>query len=149
MDKVDIDPSGCWLWTASCGNGGYGQFAVRHPKPTMVGAHRFAYEHFVGPIPAGLDLDHLCRNRRCVNPAHLEPVTRRENLLRGVGPAARGRDKVCRNGHPLTGDNLVKRKDGRRRCKTCFSEWAKRWEREHLAARSSRRRELRLAKRAE
>jgi hypothetical protein len=78
--KVEVADSGCWLWTASTNEGGYGHF-WRGPDDWMV-AHRFSYEHFVGPIPEGLDLDHLCRVRHCVNPEHLEPVTRRENLRR-------------------------------------------------------------------
>jgi hypothetical protein len=73
----------CWEWTAARKNGGYGSFFVdgRH-----LYAHRFAYEMLVGPIPSNLELDHLCRNRGCANPAHLEPVTRRTNVLRGAGP---------------------------------------------------------------
>lgn len=78
--KVAIQPDGCWLWSGSTNGHGYGRLA-RSGK--LHGAHRFAYEHFIGPIPNGLDLDHLCRVRLCVNPSHLEPVTRGENLLRG------------------------------------------------------------------
>lgn len=85
--KVDIDPpSGCWLWTGAVDEAtGYGRFWT---ADGLGYAHRIAHELFVGPIPAGLDIDHLCRVRRCVNPAHLEPVTRRENLLRGETLAA-------------------------------------------------------------
>ena len=73
----------CWEWTAARKANGYGSFAIGagHVYP-----HRFAYTMLVGPIPAGLDLDHPCRNRGCANPAHLEPVTRRTNVLRGRGP---------------------------------------------------------------
>jgi len=74
----------CWLWTASTRRG-YGQFVINN-KPTP--AHRFAYEQLVGDIPRGLQLDHLCRVRNCVNPEHLEPVTSRENILRGEGICA-------------------------------------------------------------
>lgn len=75
--KVERDPSGCWLWTASLADGGYGHFGRWK-------AHRYAYETLVEPVPHGLDLDHLCRVRHCVNPSHLEPVTRAENLRRGT-----------------------------------------------------------------
>jgi hypothetical protein len=79
LSKVEVADSGCWEWTAAKDPTGYGRFSVAR---SMDYAHRAAYKLLVGPIPAGLDLDHLCRNRGCVNPDHLEPVTRRENLLR-------------------------------------------------------------------
>jgi len=79
--KYRIDESGCWLWTASLNAGGYGQFASGSIGTRL--AHRWRWEMENGPVPEGLELDHLCRVRHCVNPAHLEPVTRRENLLRG------------------------------------------------------------------
>jgi len=78
--------TGCWLWTASTNKNGYGQFRFGSQVDgtrTMVLAHRWAYEHLVGPIPEGLQLDHLCRAPWCVNPEHLEPVTSRENTVRG------------------------------------------------------------------
>lgn len=81
-EKYEPQPDGCWTWTGSTQQGGYGCFwfdDVRRQVP----AHRAAWLLLVGDIPAGLDLDHLCRNRACVNPAHLEPVTRRTNLMRG------------------------------------------------------------------
>jgi len=88
MTKVAIhgdQPEDCWEWTAGENGVGYGRF---HVDGRLVYPHRFAYELYVGPIPEGLDLDHVCRNRRCVRPSHLEPVTRRENLLRGDTIAA-------------------------------------------------------------
>ena len=86
---VNDTETGCWLWSGATTTG-YGRFHLAMGLPLVV-AHRFAYETLVGPVPAGLDLDHLCRVRRCVNPAHLEPVTRRENLMRG--------DTICRAHH--------------------------------------------------
>ena len=79
--KVEKTPT-CWLWTAAKQQGGYGMFGAKNTKK-VVAAHRWSYEHFVGPIPKGMQIDHLCRVRHCVNPAHLEPVTPKENLRRG------------------------------------------------------------------
>lgn len=113
MQKTDT----CWLWTAALHNG-YGSFYL--PGAGTRRAHRIAYEALVGPIPEGLTLDHLCRNRGCVNPAHLEPVTNKENILRGVGITAENARKThCVNGHPLEGYNLMFQPGGRR-CRECF-----------------------------
>jgi len=80
LAKVDLDPSGCWLWTSALDTAGYGRFYL---NGRLVAAHGLAYDMFVGPVGEGLELDHLCRVRNCVNPRHLEPVTHRENILRG------------------------------------------------------------------
>lgn len=110
--KVDKRaPEGCWLWAASTANG-YGQFVInkRH-----FCAHRVAYMLLVGPIPDGLQLDHLCRIPLCVNPSHLEPVTQKENTLRGL----RGRMVThCPVGHIYDDVNTYVHK-GRRNCRTC------------------------------
>lgn len=84
--KIHPEPNtGCWLWSGAHGKSGYGFY--RHPVTRKVGnAHRIVYEMERGPIPEGLDLDHLCRNPACVNPDHLEPVSRSENVNRGVSP---------------------------------------------------------------
>jgi hypothetical protein len=107
--------STCWWWMGTLSDG-YGRFDIG--RRTKL-AHRVAYETWVGPIPPGLTLDPLCRNRGCIRPTHLEAVTTRENVLRGVGHAARAaRATHCPSGHPYEGDNLVLEKRGRR-CRTC------------------------------
>lgn len=96
--------SGCWLWGASGNRSGYGQ--VRADGRLQV-AHRVVYGLLVGKIPEGLTLDHICRNRACVNPDHLEPVSGKENILRGKGPCALNAAKThCKRGHPLSGGNV-------------------------------------------
>ena len=110
----------CWLWTAWVDRYGYGRFNLS--KGVAVAAHRFAYELLGLEIPLGLTLDHLCRNRPCVNPQHMEPVTNRENILRGVGLAALNAAKsCCPKGHPYFVSS-----DGKRRCRTCHGEVVKR-----------------------
>lgn len=106
----------CWEWQAARFLG-YGAFGVPVPRRT-VRAHRFAYELLVGPIPEGLDLDHLCRNRACVNPAHLEPVTRGENVRRGLVGALRPPKTHCIHGHEFTPENTYEN-GGKRFCRSC------------------------------
>ena len=119
LKLIEPEPNtGCWIWTASLDGNGYGQITVAG-KSTK--AHRFVYERERGPIPAGLTLDHLCRNRWCVNPAHLEPVSGRVNILRGLGMGARNARKThCPKGHPFNGNNLFILKNGKGRwCRQC------------------------------
>lgn len=119
LTKVRKDSDGCWIWTGALqGKGaktgsGYGSFRLEgRVRP----AHRVAYEHFVGEIPAGLTLDHLCEVTSCVNPSHLEEVTHLVN----IGRSARARKTHCKRGHELSGDNLyVHITSGSRVCKTC------------------------------
>lgn len=115
----------CWVWqktTKGGGNGGgYGQFCVgsrTDGTKRRVYAHRFAYETFVGPVPKGKELDHLCRNRACCNPSHLEAVTRSVNVRRGDGAKLRTH---CKRGHAMVGRNVAVwgRKNPQRQCRAC------------------------------
>ena len=116
--RISPEPmSGCWLWTGHITHLGYG--ALKTASKTWK-AHRLVYTLLKGAVPPGLELDHLCRTRSCVNPEHLEPVTHRENIMRGEGLAANcARKTHCKNGHPLSGSNCRVRPDGGRRCLTC------------------------------
>ena len=95
--------------------------------------HRFVYERLVGKIPEGLQIDHLCRVRHCANPAHMEAVTQRENILRGMSPAAENARKThCPQGHPYEGENLFTYNQGRfRRCRACDRERGRQWRATH------------------
>jgi hypothetical protein len=114
--------SECWPWLAYKDPEGYGRFQVT-PDRSDDRAHRVAYRLLYGPIPDGIELDHLCRNPACVNPLHLEAVDHRTNVLRGVGTAAvNARKSHCIRGHPLSGENLSMRSGRRgqeRHCRTC------------------------------
>lgn len=118
MARVDLaDPEDCWRWVGRQSANGYGQL---WDEGKTVLAHRATYELLVGPIPEGLQLDHLCRVRDCVNPDHLEPVTSRENTTRGFGACGvNARKAECANGHPYTPKNTYTYPSGHRRCRTC------------------------------
>lgn len=108
--------SGCWLWLGTANSQGYGTL---QDDGLTIRAHRVVYEAEVGPIPEGLVIDHLCRNRICVNPSHLEPVTFKENVLRGISPPANNARKThCPRGHALSEPN-VNRRRGYRACVEC------------------------------
>ena len=121
-EKVYTEPNcGCWMWAASLNGGGYGQiYSQGDHRPVL--AHRFAYLHFRGPIPDGLEPDHQCRMTWCVNPWHLELVTRKENYRRGSHyGAVLHRTQICRRGHQLTVENVYQAPNGGQRCKECMT----------------------------
>lgn len=114
--KYEVNDSGCWVWTAAMQRGGYGLFHA----DKLTSAHRVAYEHYVGAIPPGLQIDHLCRNRACVNPAHLEAVTQSENIRRGMVGQPQAARTHCPHGHAYTAANTYRvPKTGHRLCRTC------------------------------
>lgn len=113
---------GCWEWKDRKVKDGYGQFKI---KNTYYRAHRYSYFVFVGPIPDGLTIDHLCNNTSCVNPEHLKSATLRENLMRGGSlGAVNSRKTHCKYGHPFSEENTIYYErdgvPGRRRCRACF-----------------------------
>jgi hypothetical protein len=125
-----IDDSGeCWLWQGHTSADGYAFFSV-NGRNTAV--HRVSYEAFVAPMPDGLEIDHLCRVRSCVNPSHLEAVTHRVNMQRRVyTPELRAQ---CRNGHLYDEQNTLTN-SGRRRCRACHVEAMRRYRQKARASR--------------
>ena len=122
-EKVDARGD-CWEWTAFH-HDGYGKYAL-NGRQRM--AHRVAYELLVGVIPDGMEIDHLCRNRGCVNPDHMEVVSSRENTLRGFGITGRNARKThCSKGHEYTPENTQIRTDGNRACRACAREYSLAW----------------------
>jgi len=121
-EKIDkAGPGGCWLWTGRT-HKGYGT----HPRIGL--AHRFTYEQLVGPIPVGMEIDHLCRNTMCCNPAHLEPVTRAENMRRQSTAQTH-----CKHGHEFTPENTYKR-NGHRSCRACTAAAQRRYQERQRAS---------------
>lgn len=130
VDKTE----GCWNWTGCIASRGYGDYEVRGQRFL---AHRIAYTAIAGEIPSGLVIDHLCRNRRCVNPAHMEPVTNKENILRGVSPTSINARKVfCPQGHLLSTETKCNGGHWQRFCRPCQVVWTRNY-------RQRRNRELR------
>ena len=123
--KVSPQTNGCWLWIGGKQGNGYGNYGAGGKQYTV---HRFLYEVVRGPVPRGLELDHLCRQRNCVRPSHLEAVTPTENKLRGMGVGGINHRKThCQNGHPLVPQ---KSKPHHRFCPICANERHREWRRQ-------------------
>lgn len=116
LRHVQKEPSGCWRWTGSTTNGGYGTYRTMGLATT---AHRVAFIAWFGAIPEALELDHKCKNTLCVNPAHLEPVTHAENVRRAV----KAQQTHCIHGHEFTPENTRMKKNGCRACRRCAALW--------------------------
>ena len=129
MDKIIVDKDGCWMWQGALTSTGYGNMTVglvRDGTKRWVKPHRFVYEQLVAPL-GETRLDHLCRVPPCVNPKHLEPVTQKENIARGVG---HGSETQCPQGHAYDAKNTY-RNQGKRYCRTCARAAARNWTLKH------------------
>ena len=119
--RLARNESGCWVWTGASMSNGYGVVQLANPRRVGL-VHRVVYEHHRGLIPAGLEIDHVCRVRLCANPDHLRAVTRRENTLAAgsLAVAKAHADKThCKNGHEFTAENTYLWKGKYRICRAC------------------------------
>lgn len=126
--KVEVNGDGqCWPWLGFTNNRGYGYCHIKGNKKR--GAHRISYRLCKGELSENQVIDHLCRNPICVNPAHLEAVSNRENTIRGVAGEHRKTERAnathCNKGHDLTAENIRLRKDGAKDCLACYKQWTK------------------------
>jgi hypothetical protein len=119
MDKIAIDGNGCWIFTGAMSAVGYGVIGAGSRSDGVLLIHRVTYQHFVGPIPEGFQVDHLCRVRACCNPAHLEAVPQAENNRRAL--ALRPVKTHCKRGHEFTNANTGRNKRGGRYCRACLA----------------------------
>lgn len=122
VSAVERNDEGCWLWQMHINKYGYGRLSRKKAGDTSL-AHRISYEQFVGPIPDGFQIDHLCRVRNCVNPAHLEPVIYVENRRRRAVHQTH-----CKNGHPFDDQNTYIQSDGARACRICRRDFRAEYE---------------------
>lgn len=129
-DRYTIQPNGCWIWKGTPNCNGYGRISIGSRGSAVRWlAHRWVYTMLIGPIPDDMTLDHVkargCTSRMCVNPAHLEPVTRGENVLRGEHPnVVAHRSGRCTKGHPVVAGQSGRRRDGRLVCLVCWPSYA-------------------------
>lgn len=131
LSKLEFGKNGCWNWTGFKQSG----YGVTSKNGKVKKAHRIVYEMLVGPVKKGLCLDHLCRNRSCCNPNHLEQVTLKENILRGEGITAKNARRThCKNNHPFDKENTFWKKGGGRRCKKCLSDYQRKYYKTHRGA---------------
>lgn len=127
----DQPADGCWNWPWGLDVYGYGRVRVGGER---VKSHRASYEWLVGPIAAGLEIDHLCRNKACFNPRHLEPVTTEVNTLRNNGVSAKNaRKNACVRGHTFDAANTYRAKNGQRVCRECMRQHKRNWRGRHSA----------------
>lgn len=130
LRNIEISLNGCWDWSGSLGTGGY---ALLWDGQKLVRAHRFSYSfYYNATIPVDKQIDHLCRNHKCVNPDHLELVTGKENKLRGISfSAINAKVTHCLNGHPYDENNTHYKPNGGRECRTCMREYQRVWRLTH------------------
>ena len=125
QERISVSQSGCWEWTKSLHHNGYASCTPKTFGSNR--AHRVTYKLLVGPIPEGLVIDHLCRVRHCINPAHMEPVTDTENKRRGAAAITH-----CPHGHEYTPDNTYTHPSrGTRCCRRCAARMRLHWKRQH------------------